>query len=226
MAQVVVIDNSHRLLDEVKRSLAKASIRVIDCSCVASALEYAISEHIDLILTAEYLDTLHAKQLLEIRRKSEQLSLVPVIVVMTSDERLPYYALGADDVIKMPCDGPEIIFRICAAIRRTGTSGLRGDFTQVGLTDVIQLLLSSCASGAMRVKASVIKGTLFFLNGHVIQTRCGEKEGEDGFLEILRHCRKDGVFSFDAFDTSNLRAVITGRTDHLLLSLANRVDEE
>ena len=71
-----------------------------------------------------------------------------------------------------------------------------------------------------------VVGTLYLKEGQVIHAICGKELGEDAFLTMLRRTRGSGFFVFTAEIFENIEPTILKRTDHLLLGLANRIDEE
>ena len=67
---------------------------------------------------------------------------------------------------------------------------------------------------------------MFLKEGQVIHAICGSITGEDAFLKLLRGTQGTGAFMFAADFGEKFERSITKRTDHLLLGLANRLDEE
>ena len=227
MSKVLLLDNQQGHLVRLQEQLVRAGIQVVSGNCVVSALEQAHTEIVDLIVSVEKLYGLDALDLLEIKGEQKELSDIPVVVVSASGRRkLECFKLGCDDFIQLPCDEPELLFRICAVLRRTMKTGLTGSFEHVTFVDLVQMLVAARRDGKLEVEAENLAGVLHLKEGQVIHAVCDKKEGEEAFLAMLRATRGLGVFSFTNESVDSIEPTIHKRTDHLLLGLANRIDEE
>lgn len=227
MSKVLVLDNKQEHLARLKQQLTRAGIDVLESDCVVTALEQTHEQIIDLIVSAEKLSGFDAVDLLELKAEERELSDIPVVVVSPSGRRkLECFQRGCDDFIELPCDEPELLFRICAVLRRTMKTGLSGSFEHVTFVDLVQMLVAARRDGKLEIETEQHAGQVFFKEGQVFHVVCGKQVGEDAFLTILRATRGAGVFSFTNENIEKVEPSIHKRTDHLLLGLANKIDEE
>ena len=228
MSKVIVIEHEKSAAERHERTLIEAGFEVQLTSCVISAIEHIqMGDTPDLIFCRDDIPGLDALDLLEVRREDASLSEIPVIVYgEEADRKLDLYKLGCDDFILFPVEAEEIVVRLKSVNRREAKHGMGGDFEQVNALDIIQMLVSARKSGTLRIEFSDNSGVLGFEEGQVNYAKSKTKVGEDAFLEILRQTQSGGTFSFSASERVEDEPNIEKRTDHLLLGLANLIDEE
>lgn len=227
MSHVMLLDNGAGYLVRIAEDLERSGIEVSTAECVAHALEVARSDPPDLILSVEKLPGLDVLDLLELKHSDKKLADIPVVVVSTSSRRkLDCFRRGCDEFIELPVDQPEMIFRVCAVLRRVIKSELSGNFEQIGLVDVVQMLVAARRDGKLSIESEGRKGELVFGDGQVVHAVFGDAAGEDAFLEMLKVTKERGSFSFSVESVDAVQPSINKRTDHLLLGLANVLDEE
>ena len=227
MSKVLLVDSRQGHLARLSQQLGKAGIEVVKADCVASCLEKAHEGILDLIVSVERLSGLDVLDLLAIKKDTRDLADIPVVVVSASGQRkLECFKLGCDDFIQLPVDEPELIFRICAVLRRSLKSGLSGSFEHVTLVDLVQMLVAARHDGKLEIEAENTSGQLYLREGQVVHAVSEKEIGEEAFLRLLQATRGSGFFVFINGIFDSVDASIEKRTDHLLLGLANRIDEE
>lgn len=227
MSRVLIIDNHDRFLAGLTQTLKKVGMEVLEAPCVISGVEIAKRQTPDLLVSAEEFHGLDVIDLLECRKVDPTLAEIPILVISPgSRTKLDCFRLGCDDFITLPTDESEIFFRICAVLRRVTSRGLNGQFSDVALVDLIQMLSSSKRNGVLEVEFSHTSGVLYFKEGQLCHAVVGNTEGEDALLEAIRNSLRGGSFSFLVTETEDTQNTIQKRTDHLLLFLANVIDEE
>lgn len=226
MARILVVDNEAQYLSSVTGSLRRAGIDVQEASCIFSALEQIGSDRPDIVVSAEHFAGLDVLDLLELKRAEPKLADIGMVVVSPSRTRkLECFKLGCDDFITLPAEDAELFFRICALLRRLGNKGVRGKFADISILDLVQMLIASRRDGRLSTDFSNGSGALYFKDGQVYHAELGREVGEEAFLAILRASQKGGSFAFSVDDTLPAEKTIDKRTDHLLLGLANILDE-
>ena len=227
MSRVLLLDNKQAHLNRLEQQLTRADIECSRADCVVSALESAHSGNLDLIVSLDKLDGFDVIDLLEIKDSQTELADLPVLVLSTSGKRkLDCFRLGCDDFIQLPVDEPELIFRVCAVLRRTMKTGLSGSFQHVTFADLIQMLMAARRGGRLDIEGDNFTGQVFLQEGQVVHASCGKTVGEEAFLQLMRGTQGSGAFMFAADFGEKFERTIAKRTDHLLLGLANRLDEE
>lgn len=227
MPNIVFIENNGLKRKELTKVLTIAGFGVTEASCVISGLELALAHAVELILVNEYLPGLHALDLLELKNLEPLLANLPVVIIASSPKRKEeLFLAGCDDLLISPLDHSELVFRLRAILRRGSRKGINGDFSHLNILDFIQMLVAAGRDGVLEVDCSRILGTLCFQEGQVVYARCQDKVGEKAFFTLLREAQKGGKFSFQSGRLHAQEININKRTDHLLLGLANVLDEE
>lgn len=227
MTKILIIDDGKTNLRTISTTLRRAGIEVEELPCSVSALLSAAVNPPDLIVTTETPPGLDALELLELKREDGSLSDTAILVIGNSSRRkLECFRLGCDDFCSLPLDETELFFRICAILRRTAQKGVRGSLHDISVIDLVQMLVAARRSGVLEIEAESARGFLYLREGQVIHASDGELVGEQAFLEILRRSVRGGEFSFNVEDLGRIAPTIQKRTDHLLLGLANVLDEE
>lgn len=228
MSKVLLIDPQTGYLDQLEENLSSSGIEVHRVPCAVSGLEFARTNYPDLIISQERLEGLDVIDFLDLKRQDKTVADIPVLVASTSARRkLDCYRHGCDDFIQFPVDEPELIFRVCAALRRAIRFALSGNFDQISFVDVLQMLVAARRDGKLLVEGGSVEGELIFAEGQVVFARLTAGTlGEDAFLQLLRATRNGGSFVFISERFSEVETNIHKRTDHLLLGFANMLDEE
>ena len=227
MSRILIVDNHDRFLAGLTQTLRKVGMEVIEAPCVVSGLEIAKRQTPDLLVSAEEFNGLDVIDLLECRKVDSVIADIPTLVISPNARRkLECFKLGCDDFITLPADDAEIFFRICAILRRVTSRGLSGQFSDVTLVDLIQMLTSAKRNGVLEVEFSNTSGVLYFKEGQLCHAVVGDSIGEDALLDAIRFSGRGGTFSFLVTETGDTEVTIQKRTDHLLLFLASSLDEE
>ena len=165
--------------------------------------------------------------LLNIKRAEPRLADIPVIVsAPQSSVAADCYRAGCDDFILLPFQLNDLVHKVRAVLRRTHAKGVSGNFSHINILDFIQMLMNACRDGQLDIDCGSVCGTLYFSFGQIVSAICEHSVGEDAFLQLLRMAQKGGEFNFIANINELVEKNITQRTDHLLLGLANVLDEE
>jgi hypothetical protein len=102
------------------------------------------------------------------------------------------------------------------------TYELEGDLRHFDLSDVLQLIGFGQKEGALRIRGERGEGVIYFNDGMATHAEIGDLVGDDAMLRIVQW--RDGHFSFDTTDTTELRTVQLS-IQHVILEAARQVDE-
>lgn len=121
--RILIVDDEPRLVRLVREVLGAAGYEVLESAEGEAALELVALERPDLIL----LDILLPKGMdgYEICRRIREFSEVPIIMLTAKAQEadiLKGFDAGADDYITKPFSAKELIARVKAGLRRSGTS--------------------------------------------------------------------------------------------------------
>jgi DNA-binding response OmpR family regulator len=148
-----------------------------------------------------------------------------VVFSSSASRKLEALKAGADEFILLPMDEREIELRVQSILRRSMKKGLAGNLSEVNLVDLIQMLTAAKREGKVEINSGQVFGTLCFQQGQIVYASCRDLIGEPAFLELLRGAQHNGQFTFTATALNGIKPNISKRTDHLLLGLANLLDE-
>ncbi len=230
MSKILIIENDSTQLDRLSFSLEKSGFEILARRCIISGLESTRAQQPDAILCSDNLPGLGAIDLLDLIREESALSGIPVVVVSEENhDKLDCFRAGCDDFILMPADEGELALRVGAIIKRGKNSGVSGSFSHISVFDLIQLFMGARQTGLMNVDCGDFSGEIGVDTGQVVfahSSRNGvTQEGEDAFVDILKTAQAGGMFQFEKKSVEGRETNIEKRTDHLLLGIANMLDE-
>ncbi len=194
--------------------------------CVISAVEGARSAPPSLFLCGISLLQFGVDELFTLAGCEKALVDVPVVSLsLDSSRRSQLLRAGCAAVVELPADNDEIVLVVKQVLKRSSRSGFHGTFADVTLIDLVQLLASSRSNGILEVAVTGDCGELAFDDGQLFHARLNGDTGEAAVLDLLRRSRHGGDFNFERGAAGRSKN-IDKRTDHLLLGLANMIDEE
>ncbi len=136
MSKILIVDDDANICELLRIYLEKSGFETAVVGDGDSAVEYAIEKNPDLLLLDIMLPKLDGWQVCrEIRKKSD----VPIIMLTAKGEtfdRVLGLELGADDYIPKPFDTKEVVARVKAVLRRSG-SGKANDEKTVSFDKLI-----------------------------------------------------------------------------------------
>jgi CheY-like chemotaxis protein len=101
--------------------------------------------------------------------------------------------------------------------------GFRGELSMNGLIELVQLVLMTTPTGALRVQSSTELGSVWFEEGAVVHAAQGQERGASAFQRMLHWC--SGHFTVEPGVRTTERT-ITSSTTELLLQSVCLLDEE
>jgi DNA-binding response OmpR family regulator len=128
---ILVVDDESDIVKLARDYLEQASFRVLSASDGVNALATAHSEQPDLVVLDLNLPGMDG---LDVCRKLRQESDVPIIMLtarVEETDRLIGLELGADDYIVKPFSPRELVARVRAVLRRTGSDTRQVDILRV-----------------------------------------------------------------------------------------------
>ena len=119
--QILVVDDEQEMRKLIEVMLSNTDFKITSISDGETALDVLQKEPIDLVL----LDVMMPKiDGFEVCKRIRQFSSVPIIFLTAMDanaDKVKGLNLGADDYIVKPFTGSELIARMQAVLRRTGS---------------------------------------------------------------------------------------------------------
>ena len=125
--KILVVDDDTNISELLRLYLEKDGYNVVTCADGLSAVELQKNENPDLILLDIMLPKLDGWQVCrEIRKNCD----VPIIMITAKSEtfdKILGLELGADDYVSKPFDAKEVVARVKAVLRRTGSDQKKTD---------------------------------------------------------------------------------------------------
>jgi len=210
--------------------LQRAAIKVRVADGIISGFISAKKDQPQLVLAAGDAARFTSGEMLEARKRVNAVKDIPFIILdPQNEERLECFRMGCDDFIHIPFDETEVFLRICSLLRRYGgnSGGLRGSFSEINSFDLIQLLITARRTGVLTIELDKDKILLYFKDGQVFHAESRNTNGEGAFVEAMRFSNKnkEATFVFSVDVPSSVPTTVEKRTDHLLLSCAQAMDE-
>jgi DNA-binding response OmpR family regulator len=225
-ATVLLADTDTETRNQLRQQLEHDGFTVLDAPCALSAVDISSNHRPDIIISSQYLSRLHCKDILELRAANQELSDIPVIAYGDpADATEDLFALRLDDFVSVPVDYRVLLLRLRMVLSRKRTRGVQGELAHFPLVELVQMLLAASRNGLLEIDCGSLQGYLAFKNGNVFHAATGKLTGEEAFLQILRHSAEGGKFAFDAGEITDLEENLTKPTNHILLGLANVIDE-
>jgi two-component system KDP operon response regulator KdpE len=121
--RILVVDDDATIVTLLRRALEQAGARVDECEAGTQVLPAVASASYDALLLDIGLPEIGGIEVLERVRRSSDLPIL--MVTAEDDEPTAVRALraGADDYVRKPISGSEVVARTIAAIRRAPRSG-------------------------------------------------------------------------------------------------------
>jgi DNA-binding response OmpR family regulator len=250
--RILVADDDAWILRMVTTVLEKRGYVVETASDGEEALEKAIANRPDLVVTDVMMPNMDGWALIKALRSRAEFAFVPVIFLTalgSDDDRIRGFRLGADDYLPKPFRFEELDLRVAKTLKQsemveqmtrqrltTNTeadeeklegSGLAGDLAQVGLSALLTLLEMERKSGILIIHDDKqdVTGRLFMREGQLLAARLDDMESpinEECVYQMLSW--RSGTFEFNQSDVE-MANEIQGSTTHLLLEGARRMDE-
>lgn len=148
--RILVVDDEPDIVALVAYHVAKAGFRVSTATNGAEALEQAKRELPALVVLDLMLPGMSGFDVLESMRRNESTRQTAVLMLTArrdEPDRIRGLSLGADDYLTKPFSPAELVLRVRAILRRTGTGTQRDDVIDIGEISINRSEHSVAVSG-------------------------------------------------------------------------------
>lgn len=237
---VLVADDDAWILRMVATVLEKRGYSVEIAVDGADALARALARVPDLLITDVMMPKMDGWSLVRQLRSHAELAMLPVIfltALSSEDDRIRGFRLGADDYVTKPFRFEELDLRVAKTLRRTqsvvqetrdqlGSSSLRGDLSQVGLSSLLVLIEMERKTGLLQLRApNGPSAQVLVREGRVVHARLDDvEEPVDAECVYYLLTWGAGEFEFTACLVEGADRV-SSSTTHLLMEGARLMDE-
>ncbi len=136
------------------------------------------------------------------------------------------FELGADDYLAKPASLGLLVTKLKQIMDRRGRGrggrGVSGSLQEMGLPDIVQVLMHGRKSGALKIQASEGSGEIHFVEGQIYNALFGKKRGAEAFYAMV--ALQAGQFAVDPSFVASQR-VMEDSPEGLLLEGMRRLDE-
>ncbi|HYR54944.1 MAG TPA: DUF4388 domain-containing protein, partial [Myxococcaceae bacterium] len=231
--QLLLVDPDVKSLRVMEVSLKKAGFSVTTANDGVDALDKVQISPPDLVLCETKVPQMDGFDLCRTLKSDERFKQIP-FVFLTHQKSIEFKVkgleLGGDDYLTRPIYIKEIVTRIRMILqkvekdrieKRETKAGFAGNLSDMGVVDLVQTFEIGRKTGVINIQGAR-SGTVFFLDGRVIDARLGRASAESAFYRILNI--SDGKFDLQ-FVAVECPERITISTQALLLEGMRRLDE-
>lgn len=117
---VLIVDNDLSMIETIRNAFEKERWSTLITTDIAKIINIVGSSPLDLLLLS---DTFSDTRVLQLCRHIRKFSQIPIIVIRpqsSSEEKIEFLNLGADEYITKPINTDELVAQIKAVLRRAG----------------------------------------------------------------------------------------------------------
>ena len=129
--KILIADDEAQIREILRIYFEKEGFEVIEAEDGAAAILKVQSEKPDILLLDIMMPVLDG---IEVCKQDRKMSDLPIIMVTAKDEdddRIAGLEIGADDYITKPFNSREVVARVKAVLRRTGSKEKKGDVSRI-----------------------------------------------------------------------------------------------
>lgn len=230
---LLLVDADPRSLRVLEVSLRKAGYSVTTSGDVDGALQLVELTEPDMILADTRLPGKDGFALVAALKARPGWGEIPLVFLSSDpsvESKVRGLELGVEDYLTKPVYIREILTRVNLVMQRKEREGLSrtsktrfaGSLSDMGLVDLLQTIDVSRKSGVLRLTSGARRGSIWFLEGRVIDAELGDLTGEAAIYRFL--VWPDGEFELDFRDVRR-EDKIGVSTQGLLMEGMRRLDE-
>jgi two-component system, OmpR family, alkaline phosphatase synthesis response regulator PhoP len=123
-SKILVVDDEKDIVELIRYNLEKEGYRIIAAFDGMQAIKYAEKDLPNLIILDLMLPLLSGLEVCRVLKQTEKTKQIPILMVTaksTETDKVVGLELGADDYVTKPFSPRELVARVKAILRRTGT---------------------------------------------------------------------------------------------------------
>ncbi|MBM4319884.1 MAG: DUF4388 domain-containing protein, partial [Deltaproteobacteria bacterium] len=203
---LLLVDGDPRSRRLMEVSLRKAGYQVLAVPDAETVQSLALDTPLDLIIS----DTeLPGRDGFELRRRILELprwASLPFLFLTREGEvedRRRGLELGVQEYLTRPIFVKEVVAKVQILLRKQGSATAaatpavpsEGSLEEMGLVDLLQVVLQAKASGVVYLAREEFRGRIYLRQGQVVDAKVGKLDGEEAFFRLLRW--PDGRYTVD-----------------------------
>lgn len=199
--KILIADPDLEAARSLSRVLRQRGFQVHYAADGSRALELSVLRHPDLALFDEGCRLIDARTFVQILRTNPRTEDIPVVLVSRAFEGDRARALR-DGYLKKPFNLEEVLSRIENILRRVDAARelrgeskeIEGNFSQLPITDLLQILALNRRTGRLTVSRGGEQGEIHLREGRPVNARAGQVQGEKALFRLLG--LTEGSFAF------------------------------
>jgi DNA-binding response OmpR family regulator len=207
MKKILLVDIDTKFLSKLGKRIGKAGYEVDSASDGSGALESALLEKPDLIVTNYHLPLFDGERLRAFLRNNPTTTHIPFIFLIDAerghDEILATIGGESDAFLVKPFRWHDMQEKLEAAfdpmgekpISQTAGTGVEGSLSEVSLVDLLQIFGLNRRTGTLILQYGEQQGRIHLSEGSVVSAILGETTGEKALYRILRW--QEGNFRYN-----------------------------
>jgi CheY-like chemotaxis protein len=197
MSHILLVDDDPDVLYVLTAAFESAGHRVRATPDPVAAGPIAREDRFDAVVLDVTMPGRSGWEVLEELRGNPRTKRMPVLMLSSTGDaanRVRGIRLGADDFLTKPFHCGEILARVERLVDRRSSrvSGLQGELSILPLSELLQSLVKSRASGLLEVAASGGDGRLRFADGRCLGAVFDGLDGNEAVVALLK--QRDGTF--------------------------------
>lgn len=197
MAHILLVDDDPDILSILSAVFESAGHRVLATSDPVAVGDLAREHRLDAVILDVMMPRRSGWEVLEELRSEPRNQRLPVLMLSAIGDaanRVRGIRLGADDFLAKPFHPEEVLARVEALVGRRSAEipGLQGELAEVPVSEVLQSLANSGASGVLEVVTPAGGGHLSFVAGRCLAAELDGLCGEEAVVALLK--QRSGSF--------------------------------
>jgi response regulator RpfG family c-di-GMP phosphodiesterase len=227
--RVLVVDTDPEETTVLELRLIEQGFEVRVARSAEQALKILGAGDVSLVVSELDLDQSDGLALLKEARKQPWGKQLPWVIATSrtghSDAQRAFELSVADYVTKpvsLELFSAKIKQILSRQVVNSGTRGVSGSLTEMGLPEIVQILWHGRKTGRLKVRSNTDAGEIHFVGGAIYNALWSKLRGEEAFYAMLR--LTEGEFMLDPSFTAP-QQVIQANPEALLLEGMRRLDE-
>lgn len=197
MAHILLVDDDPDILSILSAVFESAGHRVLATPDPVGVGDLAREHRLDAVVLDVMMPRRSGWEVLEELRSEPRNQRLPVLMLSAigdASNRVRGIRLGADDFVAKPFHPEEVLARVEALVDRRSSEvpGLQGELAVVPVSEVLQSLANSGASGLLEIVTPAGGGRLSFVAGRCLAAELDGLCGEEAVVALLK--QRSGSF--------------------------------
>jgi len=232
---ILIVDSENSTLRILKDVLIRNGFIVYFAPNCALAMQIAIKNLPDLILSEIVLQDMDGREFMKTVHHAPETSEIPFIFLSSRtllSDKVSALDAGAEDYISKPFNETELLARIKVVLRRynkrqvttlTEDDGIKGDLKDINLVDLVQLFDMGRKTATLEISGEEREGRIYFERGEIIHAVSDKLFGKRALYDLF--AVQEGTFVVHLNVSSKIRT-IEGTSTNLIMEIMHRLDEQ